>query len=294
MDEGRQRINMLGAIVGDVVGSPFEFDWHREEAHSKKFELVSRRSYVTDDSIMTLAVADAIMRAIPKLGDAVSEEKFRGQIIASMQRFGRMYPNAGYGSNFRNWLTEDNPQPYNSWGNGSAMRVSPIAWAFDTLEDVEKFAEISAAVSHNHPEGIKGAQATAGAIFLARKGKSKDDIRKYVTSRYGYDLSRTLDDIRPSYWHVESCQETVPEAITAFLEGKDFEDVTRCAVSLSGDSDTLTDISCAIAEGFYGIPDEICEMVEPKLDEFMTDLLLKWELWRAKSFRDALTIKDDK
>ncbi len=283
---------MLGAIVGDVVGSPFEFDWHREEAHSKKFELVSRRSYATDDSIMTLATAHAVMSSIPKFGGSVSEETFRKQVITSMQSFGRMYPNAGYGSRFRWWLEEENPQPYNSWGNGSAMRVSPVAWAFDTLEDTEKFAEISAAVSHNHPEGIKGAQATAGAIFLARTGKSKDEIRDYVTSRYGYDLSRTLDEIRPNYHHVESCQDTVPEAVTAFLEGKDFEDVARCAVSLSGDADTLTAIACSIAEGFYGIPENICEMVESKLDDFMTDLLLKWELWRAKSFRDALRIKD--
>ena len=273
---------MLGAIAGDVIGSPFEFDWHREEAHSKDFPLVSRRSYVTDDSIMTLAVADAIMRAIPRRGDPVNDEKFKQQVIASMQNFGRMYPDAGYGSRFRRWLRED-PKPYNSWGNGSAMRVSPVAWAFDTLEDVEKYAEVSAAVSHNHPEGIKGAQATAGAIFLARKGKSKGEIKNYVITRYGYDLSRTLDEIRPNYYHVESCQETVPEAITAFLEGKDFEDVARCAVSLSGDSDTLTAIACSIAEGFYDIPDEISEMIMPKLDDFMTDLLLKWELWRAKA-----------
>ena len=283
MADRRQRINMLGAIVGDVVGSPFEFNMNRETAHSKKFPLVSSKSYVTDDSIMTLATAHALMKAIPVRGQAVSEEKFRTQVIASMQFLGSKYPYAGYGSRFRVWLEEENPKPYNSWGNGSAMRVSPVAWAFDTLDDVEKFAEISAAVSHNHPEGIKGAQATAGAIFLARTGKSKDEIREYVTSRYGYDLSRTLDEIRPDYHHVESCQETVPEAITAFLEGKDFEDVTRCAVSLSGDSDTLTAIACSIAEGYYGIPDEICELVMPKLDDFMTDLLLKWELWRAKA-----------
>ena len=249
---------MLGAIVGDVVGSPYEFDWHRETAHTKKFPLVSKMSFATDDTIMTLAVAQGIMKAIHN-------------------------PGAGYGGRVSHWLREDNPQPYGSYGNGSAMRVSPVAWAFDTLEDVEKYAEITAAVSHNHPEGIKGAQATAGAIFLARTGKSKDEIRDYVVSRYGYDLSRTLDEIRPYYYHVESCQETVPEAITAFLEGKDFEDVTRCAVSLSGDADTLTAISCSIAEGFYGIPDEISELVMPKLDDFMIDLLLKWELWRAKA-----------
>ena len=283
---------MLGAIVGDVIGSPFEFDWYREEAHSKKFPLVSRRSYATDDSVMTLAVADALMKSMPKLGDSVSEDAFRKQVISSMQTLGRMYPNAGYGGRFYGWLLADNPQPYDSWGNGSAMRVSPVAWAFNTLDDVERFAEISSAVSHNHPEGIKGAQATAGAVFLARMGKSKDEIREYVVSRYGYDLSRTLDEIRPEYYHVESCQETVPEAITAFLESKDFEDAARCAVSLSGDSDTLTAITCSIAEAFYGIPDEICGMVMPKLDDFMTDLLKKWELWRAKSFRNPVRFSD--
>ena len=272
---------MLGAIVGDVVGSPFEFDTSRGIAHSKNFPLVSKWSYATDDSVMTLAVAHALMKAIPIRGQEVSDEKFRAQMIASMQKLGRMYPGAGYGVRFRDWLSEENPQSYNSWGNGSAMRVSPVAWAFETLDEVEHFAEISAAVTHNHPEGIKGAQATAGSIFLARTGKSKQEIRDYVVSRYGYDLSRTLDEIRPTYHHVESCQETVPEAITAFLEGKDFEDVTRCAVSLSGDADTLTAIACSIAEGFYGIPEQICEMVMPKLDDYLTDLLLRWELWRA-------------
>ncbi|MBQ7155002.1 MAG: ADP-ribosylglycohydrolase family protein [Synergistaceae bacterium] len=272
---------MLGAIVGDVVGSPFEFDNFRETAHSRDYPLVSDWSQVTDDSVMTLAVADAVMKSIPLRGQVPDAENFRRQIIRSMQKIGNMYRNSGYGGRFYDWLQEKDPQPYNSWGNGSAMRVSPVAWAFDTLENVERFAEISAAVSHNHPEGIKGAQATAGAIFLARTGKSKQEIRDYVVNKYGYNLSRTLDEIRPTYHHVESCQETVPEAITAFLEGKDFEDVTRSAVSLSGDSDTLTAISCSIAEGFYGIPDEICDLVLPKLDAFQTDLLLKWELWRA-------------
>lgn len=273
---------MLGAIVGDVVGRPFEFDQNREAAYSRNYPLVSKWSYITDDSVMTLAVAHALMKAIPARGHEVSDERFRTQVIASMQMLGNKYPSAGYGVMFRRWLIEENPQPYNSWGNGSAMRVSPVAWAFDTLDEVEHFAEISAEVSHNHPEGIKGAQATAGSIFLARTGHSKQEIRDYVTGKYGYDLSRTLDEIRPTYHHVESCQKTVPEAITAFLEGEDFEDVARGAVSLSGDSDTLTAIACSIAEGFYGIPEEICEMVEPKLDGYLTDLLLRWELWRAK------------
>ena len=272
---------MLGAIVGDVVGSPYEYDMRRETAHSKKFPLVQECSYVTDDTVLTLAMAEAVMKAMPKCGTSCSEEKFREHVIASMQHWGNKYPHAGYGVRFVDWLYDEDPKPYNSCGNGSAMRVSPVGWAFDTLEETERFAEVSAAVSHNHPEGIKGAQATAGCIFLARTGHSKQEIRDYVINRYGYDLSRTLDEIRPTYHHVETCQETVPPAITAFLEGKDFEDVTRCAVSLSGDSDTLTAIACSIAEGFYRIPDEISDMVMPKLDENLTDLLLKWELWRA-------------
>ena len=272
---------MLGAIVGDVVGSLYEFDRRRDVAHSKNFPLVQRTSYKTDDTVLTLAMADAVMNAIPKRGDPVTLEAFEESVKHSMRKFVNEYPYESYGVRFMDWIDAEDPQPYNSCGNGSAMRVSPVGWAFDTLEDTERFAEVSAAVTHNHPEGIKGAQATAGCIFLARTGASKQDIKDYVIKRYGYDLSRTLDEIRPTYYHVETCQRTVPEAITAFLEGKDFEDVTRCAVSLCGDSDTLTAIACSIAEGFYGIPDEISDMVMPKLDAKLTDLLLKWELWRA-------------
>ena len=272
---------MLGAIVGDIVGSPYEFDENREIAHSKVFPLISEDSRFTDDTVMTLAIADAVMRVMSKRGDPVTPEDFRRQVIISMRNFAAKYPHAGYGARFMYWLARPHPQPYNSFGNGSAMRVSPVAWAFDDLETVERFAEISAEVSHNHPEGIKGAQATASAIFMARTGRSKQEIRDYIIDRYGYDFTRTLDDIRPTYYHVESCQETVPEALTAFFEGKDFEDVTRCAVSLSGDSDTLTAIACSVAEGMYGIPEEIDDMILPLLDDFLTDVLLKWELWRA-------------
>ena len=275
---------MLGAIIGDIAGSVFEFDMNRQLAHSMKFELVYDQSCFTDDTVMTLAIADALMRAIPVRGNSgnpVDEANFEAQVIKSMQYFGHKYPNAGYGARFFYWLMKNKPTPYGSYGNGSAMRVSPVAWAFDDLDSVEKFAEITARVSHNHPEGIKGACATAGAIFLARTGHNKQEIREYITGKYGYDLSRTLDEIRPKYHHIESCQKTVPEAITAFLEGSDFEDVTRKAISLSGDSDTLTAISCSIAEGFYGIPDEINDMFLPKLDDFLTDTLLRWELWRA-------------
>ena len=247
-----------------------------------KFPLVLEGvSHFTDDTVLTLAVAEALMNTIPKRGGKSDEGKFREAVKKSMREFARRYPYAGYGIRFVYWLENDKPKPYGSFGNGSAMRVSPVAWAFDDLESVERFAEISAEVSHNHPEGIKGAQATASAIFMARTGVGKPEIKSYITERYGYDLTRTLDEIRPYYTHVETCQETVPEAITAFLEGNNFEDVTRKAVSLSGDSDTLAAISCSIAEGMYGIPEDINDMMLPLLDDFLTDKLLKWELWRA-------------
>ncbi|MBQ4402344.1 MAG: ADP-ribosylglycohydrolase family protein, partial [Synergistaceae bacterium] len=174
---------MLGAIVGDIVGSPYEFDENREIAHSKVFPLISDDSRFTDDTVMTLAIADAVMRVMSKRGDPVTPEDFRRQVIISMRNFAAKYPHAGYGARFMYWLARPHPQPYNSFGNGSAMRVSPVAWAFDDLETVERFAEISAEVSHNHPEGIKGAQATASAIFMARTGRSKQEIRDYIIDR---------------------------------------------------------------------------------------------------------------
>lgn len=274
---------MLGAVVGDIVGSPFEFDRHRNTAYSKNYPLVSGESCFTDDTVMTLAVADALMCSMPHKGDKTSEAEFKHYVIKSMRNFANVYPDAGYGSKFFRWLIAPNPQPYNSWGNGSAMRVSPVAWAFENLEDVERYAAVSARVTHNNPEGIRGAKATAAAIFLARTGKTKLEIKHYISEKYYYDLTRTLDDIRPNYHHVESCQQTVPEAITAFLEGENFEDVVRCAVSLSGDSDTLTAIAASIAEGFYGIPDEISKMILPKLTDFLTGALTKWEIWRHEA-----------
>ena len=271
---------MLGAIIGDIVGSLFEFGENKETAHSKKYPFISKYSHYTDDTVMTLAIADALMTAMPQKGLEISE--FENCVIKSMRCFGEKYPDAGYGMKFYDWLfSEQEPVPYNSYGNGSAMRVSPVAWAFDNLEDVEKFAAASARVTHNHTEGIKGAQATAAAIFLARTGKSKSEIKSYICEKYHYDLTRTLDEIRPGYEHIEICQKTVPEAITAFLEGENFEDVVRSAVSLSGDTDTLAAIAGSIAEGFYGIPDEITEMALPKLDDFLSSTLNRWEQWRS-------------
>ena len=271
---------MLGAIVGDIVGSPYEFD--RNNIKTTVFPLLSERSHFTDDTVMTLAVADALMASLPERGAEAPETKFEAALIHAMQDYGLRYPDAGYGARFSGWLYAAHPEPYNSFGNGSAMRVSPVAWAFDTLDAVERFAAASARVTHNHPEGIKGAQATAGAILLARQGKSKAEIKGYVESRYGYDLGRTLDEIRPGYRHVESCQETVPEAITAFLEGDGFEDAVRKAVSLGGDSDTLTAITASIAEGMWGIKPEIETAILPLLDPFLRESLDRWETWRKK------------
>lgn len=259
---------MYGAILGDIIGSPYEFDRGNK---SKDFPLFSEESAFTDDTVMTLAVAEAFM-------DGPGQEAaLRTGLIKTMQKYGRLYPYAGYGLRFGEWLRQKDPQPYHSFGNGSAMRVSSVAWLFADLETVRRMARLSAEVTHNHPEGIKGAEATAAAIFLGRTGSSKDRIRSYITENFGYDLSRTCDQIRPQYRHVESCQETVPEAITAFLEGESFEDVIRTAVSLGGDCDTLTAIAGSIAEGYYGVPDELRHQCLERLPLPLLTVLQRFE-----------------
>jgi len=243
---------MLGAIIGDIVGSPYEFYPHNIKTID--FPLSNSRSKFTDDTVMTCAIAETIMKIIPVRGNKISENDFEAEIIKSMQSLGNLYPRARYGQKFIHWLVSENPKPYGSCGNGSAMRVSPVAWAFDDLEDVEKFAEISARVSHNHPEAVKGAQSVAAAIFLARNGKNHLEIKNYIENKYGYNLNRTLEQIRPGYSHIESCQESVPEAIISYLEASDFESAVRNAVSLGGDADTQAAIAGSIAEGEYIIP----------------------------------------
>lgn len=267
---------ILGAIVGDVVGSRYEFN----NIKSKKFKLVTSACSFTDDTVMTLAVASALRKW--KKGEPIKEKDFAKAVIEEMKSFGKKYPNAGYAARFRNWLFGRSSKPYGSFGNGSAMRVSPIAWYFDDLETVEKFAGISAEVTHNHPQGIKGAQATAAAIFLARKGKSKAAIRGYIEAKYDYDLSRTCDEIRPVYTFDGSCLGTVPEAIVAFLDADNFEDALRNAVSLGGDTDTLAAITCSIAQGLWEIPEEIEKSVRGKLDDFLNAELDQWELALAE------------
>ena len=260
---------MLGAILGDIVGSPFEFD-HNNYKH-KDFPLLSEKSNFTDDTVMTVAVARGLIA-----GQGNAQKTF-AEVQHEMRRLGKAYPNAGYGGMFGRWLRAEHPQPYGSFGNGSAMRVAAAGWLFDTLDKTLEMAKVTAEVTHNHPEGIKGAQATAAAIFLARTGRSKPEIKQYVEQTFGYDLNRTCDEIRPTYHHVETCQETVPEAIIAFLESTSFEDALRNAVSLGGDSDTLACITGGIAEAFYGMPQELRDETLKRLPD---DLRATYELFR--------------
>ena len=210
-------------------------------------------------------------------------EEIKAALVESMKKWGRIYPDAGYGGLFYRWLHTREPKPYGSFGNDSAMRVSAAGWLFDTLEETREKARLTAEVTHNHPEGIKGAESVAAVIWLARNGSTKEDIRQYVTGEFGYDLSRTCDEIRPSYRHVESCQKTVPEAVTAFLEGKGFEDVIRTAVSLGGDCDTLACIAGSMAEAFYGVPAALRQVCEELLPEDMRSVLVCFNHMRGQA-----------
>ena len=261
---------MYGAILGDIIGSPYEFDLGDK---TKDFPLFSMNSTYTDDSVMTLAVAQALMDSNPW----ASDEQIRSQLVYRMQQFGREFPDAGYGGMFIRWLQEEDPQPYGSFGNGSAMRVAAAAWLFDDLDTVRRMARLSAEVTHDHPEGVKGAESVATAIFMARTGSTKTQIKACMEQEFGYDLRRTCDEIRPDYHHVETCQETVPEAITAFLEGESFEDVIRTAVSLGGDCDTLTCIAGSIAEGFYGVPEDLKQECRERLPDELLAVLEDFE-----------------
>ena len=264
---------MLGAIIGDTVGSVYEFN----NIKTTEFPLFDPRSNYTDDSVMTMAVADWLLND-PQHGMDTLE--------ASFLSFAKKYPcpMGGYGHGFYRWLFEPESfrdgirHPYNSFGNGAAMRCSANGWMFNTLEETERVAGLSAAITHNHPEGIKGAQSTAAAIFMARNGKSKEEIRNYISTKYGYNLNRTCDEIRPVYDWDASCQGTVPEAMVAFLDSTDFESAIRLAVSLGGDSDTLACITGGIAEAFYKtIPDGIALKIWELLPEDFKTILRAME-----------------
>ena len=258
---------MLGAYIGDIVGSVYE--WHN--IHTKDFTLFSEKSRFTDDSVMTCAVASVLRSYKNK---EIFYEQLPAAFAKEMRRMGNKYPDSGYGSHFRAWLQNPQAGPYNSLGNGSAMRVSAAGWYGETLEEVEDLAKISASVSHNHPSGIKGAQAIAGAIFLARTKHSKEEIKKYIESKY-YKLDFTIDGIRPTYKGLITCDGSVPEAIEVFLEATDFEDTIRLAISLGGDSDTIGAMAGSIAEAFYGVPDNIAKEALPYLSEEMLESLNK-------------------
>lgn len=257
---------MYGAILGDIIGSPFEFD---RGDKTKDFKLFNRRSHFTDDSVMTLAICEALL----KVGQNAAVKEIEDSVISSMQSWGRKYPHEGYGGYFRRWLTARHPEPYNSFGNGSAMRVSAAGWLYDSLEKTRVVAKATANVTHNHPEGIKGAEATASAIFMARNGSSKEEIKKYIENEFHYDLNRTLDEIRPSFHMDETCQKTVPEAIIAFLEARDFEDAIRNAVSLGGDTDTLGAITGSIAEAYFGISETLISECRNRINKDMRDVV---------------------
>ena len=257
---------MLGAIIGDIVGSRFEWNNNR----SKQFEFLTYKCSVTDDSIMSLAIAKALLESKADYSD-LSENA-----VKYMQEIGRHYPDCGYGGQFRKWIFSDDPKPYGSYGNGAAMRVSACGFVGNSLEETKQLSKAVTIVTYNHPEGLKGAEATAVAIFLARTGKSLLEIRDYITKNY-YSLDFTLDGIRDNYEFNESCQDTVPQALEAFFESKNFEDAIRNAISIGGDSDTLAAITGGIAEAYYGIPTEIRKHALTFLDERLLKILVEFE-----------------
>ena len=269
---------MIGAITGDIIGSVYEF----RNIKTKNFKLFKDRLFFTDDTVMTCAVAEALMNG----GE-------RGEFITAMKKYGRMYPSSGYGGHFIDWIFSDSDSPYYSFGNGSAMRVSPCGWISDDIEYCREKARLSAEVTHNHPEGIKGALAVADSIFICRThlkrkygdcersynndmDECKKILKKHIESEYGYDLSKTIDEIRPGYIFNETCQGSVPQAITAFLESTDYEDAVRNAISIGGDSDTIAAITGSIAEAAYGVPEHIKEKAYTYLDETLINIIERW------------------
>ena len=260
---------MLGAIIGDIVGSRFEFD---RGDKSKDFELFTKDNYFTDDTVMTVAVAEALMDA----GRYAGEAEIKAALVKSMKKWGQKYPDAGYGARFIDWVLSDDPEPYGSYGNGSGMRVSPVGFFYDTIERTREVARWTAEVTHNHPEGVKGAEATAAAIFLARKGADKELIHMYLVKEFDYDLGRTLDEIRPTYGHVEDCMHTMPEAFECFLESDSYEDCLRNVMYIGGDTDTLCAIAGAIAEAFWEIPWEVIEKAVPYISEDILEVVRRF------------------
>ncbi len=258
---------MWGAIIGDIVGSVYEFNNHR----SKEFELFKPECFFTDDTVMSVAVGKAL------LDSNRNYHLFSRDVVDEMKFFGRKYPDAGYGGRFGVWLRKNDSLPYDSYGNGSAMRVSACGFAAESLQEAVRFAYDSAYCTHNHFEGIKGACAVSVAIFLAREGRSKEEIKDYI-KKYYYNIDFTLDEIRDTYEFNETCQYTVPQALEAFFESTDFEDAIRCAISVGGDSDTLAAITGSVAQAYYGIPDDIIAKARTYIDDFLLETIDRFDI----------------
>ncbi|MBQ0059120.1 MAG: ADP-ribosylglycohydrolase family protein [Lachnospiraceae bacterium] len=267
---------MYGAIIGDIAGSRFEFTLRRAEPD---FKLFTEANTFTDDTVMTVAIADALM----ELGDQATVEDIKSACVERMQYWGKRYPDVVYGSSFLRWLNSEDPKPYGSWGNGSAMRVSSVGWLYETIEDTVAVAKATAEVTHDHPEGIRGAECTAAMIYMARNYDDKEDMKKMATEYFGYDLSASLDELRESHGHDVSCMDALPKALQSFFEGDSYEEVIRNAISLGGDTDTVAAIAGSIAEAYYGIPEGILEQAMKYLPEELIEV--------AVDFYDL--IKDD-
>ena len=261
---------VYGAIIGDIVGSRFEFD---RGPWTKDFELFTDECEATDDTIMTVAVADALQR----VEGSLSEEDIKEAAVTKMKQWGGAFPNAGYGMHFKQWLQEDDPWPYSSFGNGSAMRTSAVGWMYNSFEDVQKVAKWIAEISHNHPEGIKGAVCTAMVIYMARKGFEKDQIESYVRRNFDYNIDESLESMRARHEHNESCMDSLPKALVSFLRSDSFEDAIRNAVSLGGDADTIAAIAGSMAEAYYGVPEELKEKCLKKLPPFIAGVVFSLE-----------------
>jgi len=259
-------ITMIGAIIGDIVGSRFEWDNYR----AKDFDLFTNECMVTDDSIMTLAIGKALLNSKSDWSD------LGDQAVRCMQEVGRPYPGCGYGGHFIEWMYSDQPEPYNSFGNGAAMRVSACGFVANGLEEAKQLSRMVTEVTHNHPEGIKGAEATVVAIYMARTCSTMDEIREVIDREY-YPMTFTLDGIRDTYRFNETCQETVPQALMAFFESKDFEDAIRNAISIGGDSDTLAAIAGGVAEAYYGVPEELKKRALTYLDNNLLSIFNEYE-----------------
>ncbi len=256
---------MLGAMFGDIIGSRFDFD---KGDKSRDFELFAQGCRFTDDTVMTSAVAEALLDS----GKDADEKTVKDNLVKSLKAWGRKYPDAGYGVRFWNWVDSDKSEPYGSYGDGSAMRVSSAGWLYDSMDRTREVARWTAEVTHNHQEGIKGAESTAAAIFMARNGKSKEEIKKYIEDEFGYDLTRTLDEIRPTYKWVVDCMHTVPEAFECFLEANSYEETIRNVMYIGGDTDTIGAIAGAIAEAYWLIPNDIVKQGKEYLSQDILDV----------------------